>query len=104
MLLSYPELKEIFNTNLNLLNEIIKERKDGFGALIVGEQLILLTKDRYFLEEKNKIDANLMEIKGQIASMGEVKGLARVIHNITKEMMEVKPGEIIITHMTTQCH
>ncbi|MFH1399883.1 MAG: PEP-utilizing enzyme [Nanoarchaeota archaeon] len=99
--LTFPELQKISEKDETELKKTIDERKKGFGALLVGKKLTLFTDDRYRLEEKENIDAQLVEVFGQTASLGEAKGKARVIHDIGKEMHTIQKGEIIVTHMTT---
>lgn len=96
--LAYPELENPENI---IEESIIEERKKGFGALIEGNTIKLYTEDRYLLEEKEKIDLNLKEIKGQVASRGKIQAKARVITDVFKQMSEIQKGEIIVTHMTT---
>ncbi|MCX6707323.1 MAG: PEP-utilizing enzyme, partial [Candidatus Woesearchaeota archaeon] len=49
---------------------------------------------------KEEIDRNAVEIKGQVASRGFVKGVVRLVKDAT-ELGKVKKGDILVTSMTT---
>lgn len=102
--LSYLQAREVENIfkipNEELLNRI-GERKKGWAAVATKEDVYYYTgEDIKKVEEKEEIDKNVVEIKGQVASRGFVKGVVRFVKDAT-ELSKVKKGDILVTSMTT---
>ena len=80
----------------------IEKRKDTYSFIVNGHDFY-----EYNLKTANKIKKDIEstldtsgEIKGQIACMGKVKGIVKVLHS-PKEMNKIKKGDILVTSMTT---
>jgi phosphohistidine swiveling domain-containing protein len=85
--------------------DVLKKRKNHF--LVVPNVLYEInTLDRYSKDNPdkefkfNKIDLNTNEIKGEMASSGNVVGKVKIIKR-KEQMLEMKEGQILVTPMTT---
>lgn len=68
--------------------------------ILSEKELEKLKKDFDFDLEKNIINTDVKEVKGQVACRGKVKGKVHIIFK-KDEIDEVKEGEILVTAMTT---
>ncbi len=85
--------------------EVLAERMNG-AALIDGQELFLGEPDLFakkypaYILKGEDVEKNLTSVKGQIAFKGKVQGMARILRR-RDEVGIVKPGDVIISPMTT---
>lgn len=81
----------------------LKERHTGFAIGVLGGANILITGSEIsglekFLDYVG--DESINEIKGNIASRGIVRGIVKVVPNVS-EISKLNDGDILVTSMTT---
>ncbi|MDO8563739.1 MAG: PEP-utilizing enzyme [Nanoarchaeota archaeon] len=86
--------------------QTLLQRKKGLVSIDGKENIIVNLKSfasenkNYIFEGLNVNTLGLKEVKGQIGNKGIVKGRVRIVKNY-KQAEEVKPGEVIVSPMTT---
>jgi len=99
--LTGSEVENLFDISKENLIERVNKRKEGWAAVATKEDVYYFTSDDIKkVEEKEEIDNNAVEIKGQTASRGFVRGVVRFVKDAT-ELGKVKKGDILVTSMTT---
>jgi phosphohistidine swiveling domain-containing protein len=85
-------------------DEIRKRRDYGAVVLFYQEDCFVLSKEQY--EKEIPVEtffaslSDIKEICGSVAFKGFVKGIVRVVHNIS-EIQDFNEGEILIVNQTT---
>lgn len=100
------EVRNLMKNNKIDLSKI-NERNNGYVAVRKkGKWNFYIGKEANEIAKRTKptIDRNVTHIKGNTASMGNVRGPVRIIKNISenldKRLQEMKAGEILVTEMT----
>ncbi len=62
------------------------------------EGQVYISDEKIF--SKQEIDNSVIEIKGSIAQMGKVSGIAKIVLSV-KEVSKVQKGDILVTYMTS---
>jgi len=94
-LLTLNEIDHIKKYSQKQLLKIIRDRKDGFSAGIIGLQFSFSESSR----SKQKATTNKI-LKGMVAYRGKISGTVKVIM-YPREQTKLKRGEILVSSMTT---
>ena len=73
---------------------------DGKNNKIISLKAFAKENENYVFEGLNENVAGIKEVKGQIGNKGIVRGRVRIVKNY-KQADSVKPGEVIVSPMTT---
>ena len=93
------EIKLVFNTQEVDFNEIVR-RKHNFGLLTdKGKHTIFSGDQVEKIEEAEKIQIGVSEIKGQAVNPGIVSGTVKIILN-KNDFAKIEPGDILVAKMT----
>ncbi len=101
----FDELVKLFNGQ-KVRRGIIGKRKRGYALICLKNNRILLTGGKFNVLYKNIVltKPKTDHLEGRVAMTGKARGRVRVIlhnkRNITKEVMDFKEGEILVTEMT----
>jgi len=102
MFLSPSEINDLITNNKdNNFKEEILRRKESYAIILKNCKLEIYSgkETEKFIESK-KENSLTKELKGNIAFLGIVKGIVRVITD-RKQFKNFNPGEILVTPMTT---
>lgn len=103
--LTYPEIIEYLKSGTIPNPSHIKQRLEGWAILLHHDKVHLFSGQ----EQVNQAIANYhieipkvksTEISGRVACQGHVTGTVKIVTGI-KELNKVKPGDILVAHMTT---
>lgn len=95
------ELKDIFAGNFDL--NILKNRKEG--VLFVYQNGLLIETitggavGEFMKKINSKVADDIMEIRGNVASMGKVQGIVKVVTSM-KYLDKLEVGDILVAPMT----
>jgi phosphohistidine swiveling domain-containing protein len=102
--LSIDELREGFVSKLAVSQNELEQRKTGMAYLMVDrELLVFFGEDAHKLANDLKIfeePPQVTELEGSVANMGLVRGIVKVVHDIS-ELGKVEDGDILVASMTT---
>ncbi len=100
-----PEIKKLFKKGARISSEEILSRRNFF-LLLMKDKKIKLYSGKLGEEivarelNKNKIENNIKELRGQVACKGKVKGVVKIICR-EEEMVKMNKGDILVSPMTT---
>ena len=103
--LSIDELREGLTSVLPVSPNVLEQRKDGMAYVMVNRELqVFFGEDAHKLADEIQIfeepPSQPTELEGSVANMGIVRGIVRVIHDIS-ELGKVEDGDILVASMTT---
>jgi len=103
LLLTHEEAVEL-NDN-GILPKDFRERKSGFGVVFENNKMFVVTGNelqKRLNECQEKIDKNIVELKGMVACKSDkkIKGIVRVIEE-SKYISKMNKGEILVANETT---
>jgi phosphohistidine swiveling domain-containing protein len=91
--------EEIIDSNVDFTK--IQDRMGEFGYVLENGNMKLYTgKDVDEVDEKEEIDENIKEIKGEVANKGKAKGVVKIIKD-KSELSKVNKGDIMVAEFTT---
>ncbi len=106
---SYKELDDYLTSDKVLSMSELKERKSNGYAIVIkhgelelvtGKEIIKSLIEKEGISEPFEKIASVSSFKGLAASMGVVRGKARVLEDASR-LSELEKGEILVTYMTT---
>lgn len=107
-LLSYKEMMEVLSDKKNFgdIKELIKNRKEGWGILMVNGKTevvskpvnVIETMERYQIVAPGITMAKI--VKGMPTCLGKVTGRVKIVRKLS-ELGKVEKGDILVAKMTT---
>lgn len=101
--LLYEEVLDILHNKTQIDTKKIEERRNGYVYGFIDEKEILLVSEDFKTIESaliKKPDADVKEIRGQIACKGNVVGIVKVVRG-HEDFGKLSEGEILVVSMTT---
>jgi phosphoenolpyruvate synthase/pyruvate phosphate dikinase len=101
--LLYDEVVDVLHSRNQIDIKKIKERQKGYVYGFIDSKEILLVGEDFKVVESaliKKPDADVKEIKGQIACKGKVVGIVKVVRG-HEDFGKLSDGEILVVSMTT---
>ncbi len=102
LLFDYQEVIDL--NDKGILPKNFKERENGFGKIIENGKGNIITGvklKKYLNKFLQKVDNNIVEFKGMVASKGGIiKGIAKVVEE-SKYISKMNKGDILVANETT---